>query len=364
MAAPGAARFSLNPQHRLQDLDDDEESWLVKTDFVNDTKKKPNHKEEEFSSSECVSSSLKSVSSAFEWMVKNRGGLAYLSGLAMVPSQFFPGSSTLGSAILKAQELGAEIETFSKSLKTTDLRGVVYFPPKGQILHDNRCILYHNPNGAIVKQFLRSGRLEGTPGELAKMQKCPVVLYDYRGTGLSQEGNISSSTLSFKPTYSSVLEDGRAALQYALSRFEYVDVVGSSLGGGVATVSLSSCLEKVPDLASRVTLLNHDSFSTTAEVVFPGRGNWGVNWLGWIVGGLIDAGKAMKSLQKRGVKIVVLAQKRDPVIPQGARMVDFLEAAGTLDTVSHFTGETWGHADLDRTALRFLSNCWRVSIPK
>src|SRR5690606_39967157 len=65
------------------------------------------------------------------------------------------------------------------------------------------------------------------------------------------------------------------SLQYALGRFGYVDVAGSSLGGGVATVSLSSYLEKVPDLASRVSLLNHDSFSTTAQVVFPNRWNWG-----------------------------------------------------------------------------------------
>src|SRR5690606_11963980 len=160
-----------------------------------------------------------------------------------------------------------------------------------------------NPNGAIVKQFLRAGELQGTPGQLASIQKCPVVLYDYRGTGLSQEGNISSSTLSFKPTYSSVLEDGRAALQYALGRFGYVEVAVSSLGSGVATVTLYSYLEKVPDLASRVSLLNHDSFSTTAQVVVPNRWNWEVNWLGWMVGGLIDAGKAMKSLEKRGVKI-------------------------------------------------------------
>ena len=118
---------------------------------------------------------------------------------------------------------------------------------------------------------------------MLETKSCPILLYDYRGVGLNQDAAVSSS-LRFHATYESVVNDGQAALKYALTKFQEVEVMGSSLGGAVATASLDRYLAKSPLDANRITrLVNHDSCTTTPRVVFPNH-SWFADSIGHIVG--------------------------------------------------------------------------------
>jgi hypothetical protein len=296
------------------------------------------------------SSSVESSVRTVNWVIENRGGFAFLTGLVMVPSQFLGPKAELANQVIAdaANREDFQLERFSLPVKDsgTSVEGVIYYPRDWDQSDRSRCVLYHNPNGITASGYFEDGRLAWTPAEILKLAKCPILMYDYRGTGLSSE-NTCMSSLAFKPTYETVAVDGQTALGYALENFESVSVVGSSLGGGVATVSLARHLNENPDDVRRVTLTNHDSFSTTPKVVMPG---WPrvANWAGWALGGLLDAETPMKSLIGRGIPITVLCHDRDPVIPRGARMAEFIEAQPVAQNVSVIHSPEYGHANLSQ----------------
>ncbi len=289
-----------------------------------------------------VESSIQSV----HWMIRNRGGFAWLTGLVLLPSQFGR-SSADNEKIITTAAAGAsyKIEKFTLTHKKDDtiFSGIIYYPPGWNPADKSRCIAYHNPNGATIADFFVDGQLFWTPGELAQLKKCPIVMYDYRGSGISQDNYTSS--LSFRPTYATVVEDGVVALEHVLKQFKQAEVWGSSLGGGVAAKALALHLEAHPTDGGRVSLANHDSFSTSSRVILP---SWhlGADWAGWAIGGHIDAETAIRSLIDRGIKITILCHRQDPVIPAGARLAEKIEALALNTGVRFIYSPSYGHANL------------------
>jgi|GEM_PF-2128566 len=332
------------------------ENLWISMEAQNETKVEHQQKIVAQPTSSFFSSSIQSSVRTVNWVIENRGGFAFLTGLVMVPSQFLGPKATMANQVIAdvAESENVKIERFSLPVKGTDtlIEGVIYYPRGWNPSDRSRCVLYHNPNGITVSGYFKDGYLAWTPAEILKLAKCPILMYDYRGTGLSSE-NTCMSSLAFRPTYETVAVDGQMTLGYALGRFQSVSVVGSSLGGGVATVSLERHLKANPDDARRVSLTNHDSFSTTPKVVVPG---WprAANWAGWALGGLLDAETSMKSLIRREIPITVLCHDQDPVIPRGARMAEFIETLPRKWNVSVIHSPEYGHANLSQDMIRKL----------
>lgn len=303
------------------------------------------------------SRSIESTASSINWMIENRGGMAILTGLLMVPSQFMGPDYETSLAIIEEvckhnneslRKDAMRVETFTLQCEDTTISGVICYPPQWSVENSSRCILYHNPNGITTPGYFQDNELSWTPGTIFQKEQVPIILYDYRGTGLSKNNldELSGSRFAFHPTYASIAEDGEAVLIYALGRYKHVDVWGSSLGGGVATVSLDRYLQGNPQDQYRVTLHNHDSFSNTARVVMPSM-PFLANGIGYFVGGNLDSESSMQNLINRKIPITVLCHLNDPVIPVGARMAEFVEALQPHG-ISLVYSERYGHADLSQ----------------
>lgn len=304
-----------------------------------------------------LADSMESSSRSIDWTVENRGGIAKLVGFLMVPSQFLgPKFSEcqqiINSACQYSRTHGGLVRQIQIEHKAGLLNVVICYPRGWDPDDSSRCVVYHNPNGATVAQFFENNRLSHVAGAILDLRRCPIILYDYQGTGLNENPEEISS-LKFRPTYESIVEDGLCVLNYALKTFTNVDVWGSSLGGGVATASLERYLAKNPSEAGRVSITNHDSFTTTSRVVLPGSPQV-ADCLGWMLGGNLDAQTPMESLVKRGVKVTVLCHEKDPVIPPGARMAEFVSQFADEGNLSVINSPKWGHAHLSYDMLADL----------
>jgi hypothetical protein len=294
------------------------------------------------------------------WMIVNRGGFALLTGCLLVPSQFLCPNAQKSDEIITsaAKSVPSSIEKIDLSVSGGgSLKGVIYYPKNWNRQNRSRCVVYHNPNGMTVSDFFETGTLERVPRKIIELAQCPIIMYDYRGTGLSS-GNQTSRIFRFRPTHASIVEDGEAALSYALEKFQAITMMGSSLGGGVATASLAHYIKVCPtsfqSARGRVKLINHDSFTTTTSVVAP---QWPkiASWIGWAIGGFVDAATPMKTLAERGIPITVLCHQNDPIIPKGARMAEFITTLPISRNVSVIYSPRYGHANLSQDMLDTLA---------
>ena len=310
-----------------------------------------------------ASSCLRKTIETIHWVIENRGGLAFLWSSVLVPSQYMCPNAQISNNIIdhtvKSNQIA--LEKFNLSTNGRSIGGVIVYPPNWNRNDRSRCIVYHNGNGTSVSDFFKSGSFEGPPAQMIKSAQCPVILYDYRGTGLSS-GNPKSS--KFYPTYASIVDDGESLLRLSLESFEKITILGSSLGGAVATASLARHLNcKIPSSSphflapGRVRLINHDSFTTSTSVAFP---NWPTisSWIGWMLGVLVDAATPMKSLINRNIPITILCHQNDPVIPFGARMANYIGTLPKNPNVSIMYSPEYGHANLSRDMMQNLQrNC-------
>jgi hypothetical protein len=308
------------------------------------------HASEAYNSSAwLVSSSFETTARAVAWTIDERGGLAKIAGMAMVPSQFLGPTRVTADAIIENTVASlpcngiARIERGQIFSDTGDaIEIAILYPRALEYTLEEKCVVYNNPNGCTVPQFLDRGLSPySTPYHVLKKNKCPMIMYDYRGTGLSQESDVESSSMrTTRPSAHTIASDGYTVLNYAMQSSRSVEVWGSSLGGGVATVACESYLQKNPNHVGRLSLYNHDSFTTTGKVVLPSC----LNFLATIVGANLDAETAMRSLATRGLKIVVLCHRDDPVIGIGARMAEILpELQGNITLID---SPLFGHANL------------------
>lgn len=294
---------------------------------------------------------------SINWVIENRGGLAKIIGLIMVPAQHMADTHAESNRIINRLVNdgldNGNIEKISIPMGDKTIEGIICYPKNWNKEDKSQCILYHNPNAVATAGFIHGNKLSSTPGELFEKRNCPIIMYDYRGVGLNQDVTTPNPNYKFHATYESVVVDGQAALEYALSKFGKVEVMGSSLGGGVATASLDRHLTKNPLDLRRVELINHDSFTTTPRVMFPNLGRV-ADCAGHVIGANLDAMTPMKNLIERGVKVKVLCHTKDPVIPFGARMGDFVLSLPKSDNVTVFNSPRWGHANLSPEMLAAL----------
>lgn len=308
-------------------------------------------------------SSRQIITDNVQALIENRGGLANLVGLLIVPSQFACSKAQESNETIDyaASYIKAKIEKFHLKVNSgnTTVSGIIYYPEGWDQSDTSLCVVYHNPNLATTAKYFDDGDLSHVPGELLELTKCPIIMYDYRGTGLSSD-NTWLDTVTFHPTYESIVADGEAVLKYAFSKFDFVKIVGTSLGGGVATVALDRHLlkENLND-ATRTDLVNHDSFSTTPRVIIPNNHDV-ADCLGGAVGGLLDAETSMKNLIDRNVPIVILCQRHDFVIREGARMAETVENLPPKQNVSIIDNQGHGHGNLSNEMLSRLNKVWKT----
>ena len=320
--------------------------------------------------SRAVATCTSSVSELF----KNRLGVAKLVGHMLLPSQNMPwwtgNFPPEGAVFPDLSETHKLAETLSQATDSQgplltvpvtfasgsiNLKGAVCYPPGWNPEDKSSCIVFHNPNLMVLSNMLLpGGNLEPgfAPGKLQSAENCPVLLYDYRGTGINQ-------TAIQEATYETVIQDGQTAIECALANYDSVSVVGSSLGGGVATVALARHLaeEKNQGDITRVKLVSHDSFTTTSRVVRPDLPRL-ADWLGWLVGGHIDAEAAMLELLGKKVRVVVLNNLEDRVIRTGARMSEFVRPFQDNQNVfcEEFQQGTHSHLSQDMVTYLELAN--------
>jgi hypothetical protein len=297
---------------------------------------------------------LNQITKPIHWLIENRGGLSFLTSCYLVPSHHLCPSARKSEKIINEASRSEQftIERFELPVEEcgTILKGVIYYPKDWNPDDRSHCILYNNSNGSTLSYYFMKGDLGWTPGEFFKLIRCPIIMYDYSGTGLSSE-NQTASIFKFRPTYRSIVKDGITALRFALERFKTTTIIGTSLGGAVATAALAELLkvQNPPDspyfTRGRVQFISLDSFTATSSVMLP---NWPIisSWVYWVLGGYVDAVAPMKIIIDQGIPITVLCHLNDPTIPAGARMADLIETLPHAQNVSVIYSQEAIHAYL------------------
>jgi len=297
-----------------------------------------------------VSRTVSIASDLISWSVENRLGAAKLLGALVVPAQFLQPEVSSSRILAEAcnannQKSGHVVRSDTALYGDTRLKVAVCAPPKWRAGDTSRCVLYHNPNGVSIGSYFqrndplpaspsclpqqhRHSGLKGAfseqtapavhgPGIIQDIRQCPVILYDYRGVGINKQ------TTPFFPTCETVVQDGLAALHYALLHFDKVEIFGTSLGGAVAAASLDRYPDPTYSLRSRVNISLLDSFTTTTHVMFPNQGTW-IDSLGWLFGAYLNEAQHTGNLIHKGFRIAVSNHTNDEAIPPQAQLANYV----------------------------------------
>lgn len=263
-----------------------------------------------------------------DWCIETRGGLSIFTTSVLVPAQIKcpHAKKSIKQIQAAASNYSFTLEHFCVPIhgKDQSIHGVIYYPPNWDTNDHSHCILYNNGNSSTIASFFENGKLGWAPASFLNWDRCPIIMYDYRGTGLSSENKVCN-LFTLRPSPQSIIADGIAALQFAIEHFQTITIVGSSLGGAVATASLAECLKNHPNLIqNRVRLISLDSFTTTSSVIMP---HWPIfsSWLGWILGAYVNAIIPMQIVLDHKVPVTVLFHEKDPIIPKGARMAEWIQ---------------------------------------
>lgn len=317
------------------------------------------------------------------WMFENRLGLSRLVGCRLVSAQYrylfsakahFPAKSQaiIDSACDATHEDGFRTEKITLSHDATTLCGVICYPAGRQSTPSSDLVIFNNMNGTTISNFFDKDRLASTshglpdgeptetPGNIQRLLGCPVLLYDYTGTGINKKAGL----LRHAPaaTGETAIKDAMAVLHTALNQpgIDNITLIGSSLGGGVATVALERYLSNLSEdeakrTKKRLTLVNHDSYSTTSRVVIPQFPEF-ADTLGWLCGAHIDAATPMKKLLGyHKVNTIILSRESDHTIRKGSRMYEmFANASAQENHLSWHHSDLPGHSGLSEDQAAFL----------
>ncbi len=327
------------------------------------------------------------------WMIENRLGLSRLVGCRLISAQYrylfsakahFPATSQaiIDSACDATHEDGFRTEKIALSHDTTTLSGVICYPAGQQSTPSSDLIIYNNMNGTTISNFFDKDRLATTshelsdgeptetPGNIQRILGCPVLLYDYTGTGINKRAGLSRYAPA--ATGETVIKDAMAVLHTALNQpgIDNITLIGSSLGGGVATVALERYLSNLGEdeairTKKRLTLVNHDSYSTTSRVVIPQFPKF-ADTLGWLCGAHIDAATPMKQLvDHHKVNTIILSRESDHTIRKGSRMYEmFANASAQESHLSWYHSNLPGHSGLSEDQAAFLKRKMCASAEK
>ena len=107
--------------------------------------------------SKTVENSYQQSAQTVSWMIENRGGLAKLAGLLLVPAQYMAHDHTASNKIidglLDIEHGKAPIERITIPMGKDSIEGVICYPKDWKKEDNSRCIVYHNPNGVSVADF-------------------------------------------------------------------------------------------------------------------------------------------------------------------------------------------------------------------
>ena len=327
------------------------------------------------------------------WMIANRLGLSKLVGCRLISAQYrylfsamahFPATSQaiIDSACATTHEDGFRTEKITLAGDATTLCGVICYPAGRQSTPSSDLIIFNNMNGTTISNFFDKDRLASTsqelsdgeptetPGNIQRILGCPILLYDYTGTGINKRAGL----LRHAPaaTGETAIKDAMAVLHTALNQpgIDNITLMGSSLGGGVATVALERYLSNLGEdeatrTKKRLTLVNHDSYSTTSRVVIPQFPQF-ADTLGWLCGAHIDAATPMKKLVGyHKVNTIILSRESDPTIRKGSRMYEmFANASAKESHLSWHHSGLPGHSGLSEDQTAFLRRTMRGSPEK
>ncbi len=249
-----------------------------------------------------------------------------IANMALLPAAFTGPSSKECEVILgkAAQKLSNWLLTRSsrKNIEIISLNLMVGAKT------NTTCILYHSPSRCTVAEFILEGSQRGVspPFQILKQEKCPLMMYDYRGCGLSLEDN------KMAPSLETLIQDGILLLEKALEEYREVKVWGSSLGGGIAAASMEAYLQKHPAHFSRLSLYHHDS--SPSEHGF-------------------DALTPLIQLTARKVHIFILCHDQDPVLPRRYRMAENAQLKDK-EHVRIIHSSALGHANLSEEMIQKL----------
>lgn len=287
---------------------------------------------------------------SFAWYLENRGGLASLLKLMPLPEELIPFSQEASEKIIanltKKTFSDWKFSQIKLPIEFGTIRGVTCMPTARKV--KDTCILYLNPNGVMTAEYFTDGADAVTPRIYASLRQLPLYLFDYRGTGLSRNSSIVT------PTYESVVLDSLRVLEHAIQHYRHVELFGSSLGGGVAIEAARRYLERLPGHAKRLSIICHDTFSTSARVAGP---HWRrtSDLFSWTLGSHIDAAKGLKTLVEKGVSVTVLNHTKDPIIPEGARLAEFARTLPESENLKIFESPMSGHANLSDDMIEVLT---------
>ena len=280
------------------------------------------------------------ITKSVSWLVENRFGLAKLVGLVIIPSQRLSKAKRdfRASMVLSACESNPSKVPKDPSkpynrrvlIKCEDgyfMSAVICEPANWDKTKNNRCVLYHNPSTDIMGNcLLGDSGLLNTPGSLQQMRQCPVIIYDYRGSGINFPKSTFTRIIN-SATCETATRDGLTVLTHALKKYDKVESYGVAFGGAVAARSLARYLDTHKNFdVSRVSLVVHDSFTTIPRVFFPSVPTILADSLGWLVGAHMDATNPIQSVIDRKVQTTVLNNTADEVIDERVRMSGYIKS--------------------------------------
>lgn len=283
------------------------------------------------------------------WEVQAKGSTGQIAAMPLIPSpNQGPDASFYGRSLRAALRLfpdnlvgsAKKVEIQQNGIKFTC---VILYPKGFDVSNKSKCVLYNNPNGVTVDQLLKDGFDPlSAPYKIFKKTACPMILYDYRGTGVNQKPEAD-----IMPNQFNVILDGISALNYAIEEFQEVAVWGSSLGATVAAIACDLYLAEHPDQRDNLSLYSIDGYTSTKAVILPQR----ILDIPHVQAPSINAKSAESNLIEQKVKVVALCHLADFVITQEARLFNPMKPN---PSVKYISSPKYGHGNLTDDMLNEL----------
>jgi hypothetical protein len=281
-------------------------------------------------------------------------------GYLILPSQFLYNhqklNSQLEACIFHHVDVFKKIQINENGIK---LNIIICYPLGWEDQNNNRCSIFCNPNGMLAHNFALkiadSLNMKWQRNIISPMlEKGPVILWDYPNTGINcdiDEENVV--------TEDQIINSAEAVIQYANKNYANIDIMGVSLGGGVATVSLERFLTKNQDVDhSKFQVAVFNSFTTIPSVVLPDSFKIS-SFLGWLVGVGMDSETAVKYLISHNICTIIYNNSNDKVIPARARLASSIESNDqNNENLFVFTelSRRYRHMDFGDNAYKMLSH--------
>ena len=250
----------------------------------------------------------------------SRLGLPYLMGLRLIPRTpaVLPGSLVRREVYRYCRKEGSPLvplKLFRDEPMPFD--AVICYPRDYDRSDRSRVVLYHGGGSEIF------GRILYEVEHLAQLRQCPVICYDYRGIGMNGSRGINRLPANLQ----SIQEDAYRTTVEVAGHYKIVEIFGASLGAGIAAVATERFLDEHPGMVRRISFTALDGYSAVREV-YSKRLTW-----------LVDFFKrnfspvsSLKNLAARGVRMTMISQKRDRLIPKRARLA-YLPCLADRDNV-------------------------------